>query len=219
MRRMGSPEPEEPPVPPEAAPALTPEADITGSFDGSWGARCLGVASGGRAGAFGVAGLAGDVARQAASTASVEAGVYRRTGAVGIRNCWKPPVGAWSGAVRAGPQAGAPGAANGIALTGSVETSVAAPESSTAVISVVSTNGRASSTEPVSAETASGAVSSGDGTFTGEGGNGVPCTCVGTGMATPAPTLTCVTEPSFPGLETRIAILVLTCEYPLGVSD
>ena len=86
MRRMGSPEPEEPPVPPEAAPALTPEADITGSFDGSWGARCLGVASGGRAGAFGVAGLAGDVARQAASTASVEAGAYRRTGAVGAAN-------------------------------------------------------------------------------------------------------------------------------------
>ena len=219
MRRRGSPGPEEPPVPPEAAPALTPEADITGSFDGSWGACCLGVASGGRAGAFGVAGLAGDVARQAASTASVEAGVYLRTGAVGIRNCWKPPVVVRRGAVGAGAQAGATGAANGIALTGSVEASVAAPGSSTAVISVVSTNGRASSTEPISAEAAPGVVSSGGGTFTGEGGTGVPRTCVGAGIVRPAPTLTCVTEPSFPGLEIRIAIFVLICEYPFGVSD
>ena len=100
--------------------------------------------------------------------------MYRRTGAVGSRSCRKPPVGAWSGVVRARPQAGAPGAANGIALTGSVETSVAAPGSSIAVISVVSTSGRASSTEPISDETAPGAVSSGDGMFTGEGGNGVP---------------------------------------------
>jgi hypothetical protein len=32
---------------------------------------------------------------------------------------------------------------------------------------------------------------------------------VGTAIVIPAPTLTCVTEPSFPGLESRIAILVL----------
>jgi hypothetical protein len=47
----------------------------------------------------------------------------------------------------------------------------------------------------------------------------VPCTCVGAGIVRPAPTLTCVTEPSFPGLEIRIAIFVLICEYPFGVSD
>jgi hypothetical protein len=35
----------------------------------------------------------------------------------------------------------------------------------------------------------------------------------------PAPTLTCVTEPSFPGLAIRIAILVLICGYPVGVSE
>jgi hypothetical protein len=33
----------------------------------------------------------------------------------------------------------------------------------------------------------------------------------------PASTLTCVTGPSFPGLEIRTAILVLICEYWLGL--
>jgi hypothetical protein len=47
----------------------------------------------------------------------------------------------------------------------------------------------------------------------------VPCTGAGTGIEMPAPTLTCVTEPSFPGLAIRIAILVLIWRYPVGVSD
>ena len=80
---------------------------------------------------------------------------------------------------------------------------------SSAVISVVSANGVAASTGPITDETAPTASCSGGGTFTGEGGNGAPCTGMGSGIVTPAPTLTWVTEPSFPGLEIRIAILVL----------
>ena len=90
---------EEPPEPPAAAPALTPETDITGALDCSWGAFGLGVASGGCAGAFGPNGLAGDVPRHAASTVEVPAGLYRMTGVIGIRSACAPPARAWSGLV------------------------------------------------------------------------------------------------------------------------
>jgi len=155
--------------------------------------------------------LAGDAARHAASTADVVVGANRATGAGVIGKAWKPPAARRSGVVRiAGSAPGVPGAANGVALTGPADASVVAPGSSTAVISVVSRNGVASSTGPSAGTTGSRAVSSGGGVFTGKGGNGPPWPGVGRGIVTPAPTLTCVTEPSFPGLAIRIAILVLT---------
>lgn len=61
-------------MPPAAAPALTPETDITGALDGCWAVRGAAVASGGREGAFEPTALAGDAACQAASTAAVVAG-------------------------------------------------------------------------------------------------------------------------------------------------
>ena len=101
------------------------------------------------------------------------------------------------------------GAANGVAVTGSAEVSLTTPTSNAAVISVVSRSGVAAGTEPGDSEAPPGAVSSDGGTLTGEGGNGAPCIGTGRGIEMPAPTLTCVTEPSFPGLEIRIEILVL----------
>ena len=205
-------------MPPAAALALTPETDITGAFAGAWDARGLGVASGGRAGAFEPCELAGEDARQAASTADRVVGANPTTGAIGIRKPRKPPARRPSRFVRiAGSPIGATGAANGVALTGPAEASLASTGSSTGVISVVSTNGVAASTGPSAAETAPSVVSrggtltgeGGNGTKTGEGGNGAPCTGAATGIVMPPPTLTCVTEPSFPGLEIRIAILVL----------
>ena len=206
-------------MPPAAALALTPETDITGAFAGARDARGLGVASGGRAGAFEPCELAGEDARQAASTADRVVGANPTTGAIGIRKPRKPPARRPSRFVRiAGSPIGATGAANGVALTGPAEASLASTGSSTGVISVVSTNGVAASTGPSAAETAPSVVSMG-GTLTGEGGTGTPCTGAATGIVMPPPTLTCVTEPSFPGLAIRIAILVLICGYPVGVSE
>ena len=77
-----------------------------------------------------------------------------------------------------------------VALTAAAEASLASMGASSAVISVVSANGVAASTGPITDETAPTASCSGGGTFTGEGGNGAPCTGTGSGIVTPAPRLT-----------------------------
>jgi hypothetical protein len=92
----------------------------------------------------------GDTDRQAASTADVEVGVVRTAGVVGIRRARRPPDRAWSELGRGvGPVVGAPGAVNGVALASSVDPPAVSPGSSAAVISVISTNGVASRSEPI----------------------------------------------------------------------
>ena len=92
---------------------------------------------------------------------------------------------------------------------GAAEASLASMGASTAVISVVSANGVAampgrSSPRRGRARSAAAAARS-----RGRAGTARRAPVRARGIVTPAPTLTCVTEPSFPGLEMRIAILVL----------